>query len=225
MRRAFAALWLLTLAPLALAQSLPPLAARLTHEIEEQGSDGVQRITRYRERYYRADGQVWVEREVPAWAHAASAPADGGHDHAHELDLRRATRWVRATSQGAASLDLIDATARLRYSVAREEYARTGFSGHWRAEASLIDPSALARLRAVTRTAPAGAQWYARESSGDYERVLWDAQRMFPRALETGTTDGRRRTRTSVELLPLPAQWPWHNAAALSARELADLGD
>lgn len=231
MRHALAALLLATLcarAPLAQAQApaaLPPLAALLSHEIEEQGSDGILRISRYRERYYRADGQTWVERELPAWAQNATHHAGAGHDHEHELDLRRATRWVRVAADGRATLQLVDAPAALRYSVAPEEYARTGFSGHWRAETSLIDPATLARLQPLTRKAPAGARWYARESGGEYERVLWDARRVFPLALETGSADGRRRARTTVQWQPLPAQWPWLAAARYGARELGDLGD
>jgi hypothetical protein len=199
----------------------PPLAATLSHEIEEQGADGVLRISRYREHFFRNHDQVWIERELPGWAQVRA-----GESPAHELNIGSAAQWVRAGVNSSALLTLVDAAHSKLYSVAPPEFARAGFSGHWAAEASLIDPSTLHALAPLRQRSPvASARWYGRNTASDYEHILWDPQLQFPLVIETGRRDGRSRSETRVKLEPLPSRWPWEKLEKYARHELSDLSD
>lgn len=215
--------WLLLLTllmPLGAAAQLPPLAARLTVEVQEQQADGVLRSSRYSELFYRQGGQVWSQRELQAWALEIRARRS-----AHELDLGSAPRWIRELAGGAASLALIDPAQRRLYAIAPSEHERTSFSGRWAASASLLDPAALKKMQKLPKAGRAGAVWYGREDAQGYERVLWDAARAFPLEVESGRRDGRGSARTSVQFQALPVKWPWDAVGDYTKRELSDLAD
>lgn len=199
----------------------PALSATLTHETTEQGADGVLRHTRFQERFIRQDSQVWVERVLPRWA-----PAAGQHpgEH-HELDIHTAPRLVRAAADGAALLALVDREHRALYAVGTEEYDRTGFSGRWAAEQSLIDPQALTGMKPSARSSKiAGARWLEQIRGGEYTRLLWSDALQFPLVLETGAVNGRYRSITTATLTPDSRQ-PWAEVRGYAQRELTDLGD
>ena len=202
----------------------PLLSARLSHEIVEQGADGVTHVRRYEERLLRGADQLWVERVLPAWAEGQVHHEDGfGH---HDLDMHLAPRWITRGADGAAELALVDPEHRTFFRVDKPGFAQTGFSGRWVAEFSLIDPASLRGMQPVERKAARGVHWYERRDRNEYMRVLWNEALQLPLEIETGAIDGRYRSRTTVRIeAQAPARAPWEGLADYSAREISDLGD
>ena len=211
-----------------IAQAAPPLSVLLTHELTEQGGDGVTRTTRYQERFIRDGDNIWIERVLPAWtrgeAYARKVKLDQDHN---ELDVHVAPRLAHPTVNGGASLMLVDPNRRATFSAGPEDYEHLGFSGRWSAEASLIDPASLKHMKLSPRPAEiAGARWYEQETATDYTRILWSDALQFPLAIETGARDGRYASRTAVRIASdKQAQRPWLQLRGYAAREMSDLGD
>ena len=209
------------------AEAAPALTAILTHDNVEHGADGITRSTHYQERFIRNENRVWIERVLPAPS-TRSASSQKVHLHAahDELNIQLAPRLIGVTDQGAAQLTLVDEEQHVIYAVGAEDYERTGFSGRWLAEQSLIDPASLRRMRKLSRPAPAGATWYTQETPGEYTRILWNERLKFPLVIETGSHNGHISNRTSVKLSAVGnTPRPWRDLGEYRQRELSDLGD
>lgn len=206
---------------------LPAVTALLTTEATEIDAEGVTRTSRFQERFLRDDGHVWIERVYPAGVVPRKAEDE------HGVNLRTAARsYERVAGAGPGATDVKVALVSLQdetiVDLATSELAGLGLSPRWSVASELVD---LTRLVPAAAAAPAGSTWYTRApgaaAAKDYFRVLWSPKLQLPLVIESGTTDGRVKTRITVEASPLPAAAvrPWTRLAKLGHRDLSDLED
>ncbi|GAC1632395.1 MAG: hypothetical protein NVS9B10_26860 [Nevskia sp.] len=199
------------------------LNALLTHESVNHRTDGVTETYRYQERLVRFDDAVWLERVLPPAGSTVAQPGTAG-DHGPNLQIL--PRWIRRGPDGAASLTLVDRTARFTVPVKIIEYGRLGFSGDWAAESNLVAPASLKTMKLSARASDqAGARWYEASRKGRYSRVLWSDRLQFPLVIETGSEDGHSSSRTTVQVEAVPKTRPWTGLEGFLEHEIDDFGD
>jgi hypothetical protein len=211
---------------------LPAVTALLTTEVTEIDAEGVTRTSRFQERFLRDDGHVWIERVYPAGIVAKKAEDE------HGVNLRIAARSYEHVAAGGAGVAgdvkvaLVSVQDETIVDLAVSELAGLGLSPRWSVASELVD---LTHLVPATDAAPAGSTWYtrapgaaaAKAAAKDYFRVLWSAKLHLPLVVESGTTDGRVKTRITVEpsLLPPGTPRPWTRVSRFGHRDLSDLED
>ncbi len=208
----------------ALAASGAPaaLGALLTTVATEVDAEGVTRTSSFQERLIRDDGHAWIERVYPAGVTPVHAADE------HGLNLRVAARSYTRVKPGSdeVQIALVSVPDKMIVDIGPESYAGLGLSSHWSVASQLVD---LARLRPSGEAAPTGAKWYVRAAGAkkDYFRVLWSSRFQLPLAIESGSADGRVKTRTTIEPAVLPAgtTLPWTQLATFGHRDLSDLED
>jgi hypothetical protein len=204
----------------------PAVSALLTTESTEIDAEGVTRTSRFQERFLRDGGHVWIERVYPAGIVANKAEDE------HGVNLRIASRSYEHVAGGAGASDvkvaLVSVQDETIVDLAPSELGGLGLSPRWAVASELVD---LTRLVPAADAAPAGGTWYTRApgaaAARDYFRVLWNPTLHLPLVIESGTTDGRVKTRITVEPAPLPASTvrPWTRVGKFSHKDLSDLED
>jgi hypothetical protein len=201
----------------------PAVSALLTTESTEIDGEGVTRTSRFQERFIRDGGHVWIERVYPAGIVAKRAEDE------HGVNLRIASRWYEhVAGQIDVKVALVSVQDETIVDLAPSELGGLGLSPRWSVASELVD---LTRLVPAGDAAPAGGIWYTRApgaaAARDYFRVLWNPTLHLPLVIESGTTDGRVKTRITVEPAPLAAGAlrPWTRVGKLSHKDLSDLED
>jgi hypothetical protein len=194
--------------------SAQPLSAVVTHEATEHGADGVTRSTRFQERLYRDDEQVWITR-VGVTARRATSD--------HDLELGTLTRWLRRDRAGVHAA-LVSPEAKLVVELEPASFETFGISANWEEASALAD---LRGLTPGTLDRSTGGRWYERRSATSVYRVLWSDALGIALMIEARSVDGRKTTRITVAIQPQA----WSSAASVanvaSFRHVdrSDLGD
>ena len=187
-----------------------PVSALIHHETTDVSPDGVTRIARYEERLYRDDDQVWIERIKPARAAKTI----------HEVDVHVGARWYTRAGD-RANVVIVSVPDRVIIDVGPASMDAQELTDRWVVAAGLVDRATLAPS---SRPASAGTRWYERTGARDYLRVLWSTRFGLPLEIETGTTDGTHRSRTTLR----PSTGftpPWSSTVGFRRIDLSDLGD
>ncbi len=211
---------ILLAAPLLQAQALAPrLAAILTTEQLQTTPDGLEKRIRFRERFVRTGDRVWLERILPA------IPAPEAADHRH-LDLDVAARYVVREGQGAMRLTFVHRGERTLVATEPRDYPEVGFHDSWAVVYHLVDPAVLGDMKPMARRpSHRGAVWYQRLDPEGFLRVEWSPAREIALVVESGSGDGSRFHRTSLEETPFPSTCPWEELAGYREKDYTDLLD
>ncbi len=210
------------------ATAAPDLAATLTYETHELTNEGVSRITRFQERFLRAGNQVWTERLIPLQARYVT----GGHVHSarcgklHMLPL--SAKLITRQANGQLKLQFVQPLSQTIIDTDTRDYPEVGFDNAWDRAYYLVDKQALQRMKKMSRASDVDrATWYEQEGAGQFTRVLWSAQHQVPLVIESGTTNGTRLTRTTVNLEAMPSKHllPWGHLGSMQHKDYIDLLD
>lgn len=197
----------------------PPVSAVITHEASAVGADGVTRSSRYQERFLRTDGNVWLQRLLPA-----NAPrAEAGHDDHEHPDLGLAGRHITRGSDGKGRLTLVLADERKVIALRPVDYEDVGFDDCWRCAYHFIDPARLQRMKRVG--AADGLVRYELREAGVLWRISWDERLQLPRLVESRRLDGRQSSRITITPAAGKVPAPWLGYGRYQHLDLADLGD
>ena len=213
-------LWLLA-APLAQARVE---SAVLTFESRQLSSEGVEKTTKFQERFIRTEDTVWSMRMLPLGT-PPHQHQPGDHQHKHDTNFVLAAKWIERGKDGQASLRFVRHETRSIIAPRRNEYASLGFDGSWEHAAYLLDRAELKSMQPLKRKAPAGCRWYERTGNAAFTRVFWDQQRQLPRQIESGSLDGNRFNRIVIEPRPAMAPYPWTQLSGYRAMAYEDLLD
>lgn len=216
----------------AAASTAPPLQADIRYEIISHSPEGISKTLKYRDRFYRDDRQVWLERVIPA--NSAEEPHhehDEGAAHhrldLHDINFETAARHVVKSGDDKADITFISRANKLQVHVETENYGAVGFNNNWPSAFHLFDPAALAKMSALPRQAPAGSRWYGSNDGTAYLRILWDQTRRFPLRIESGRLDGslKRTIVTSPQRLTEHDRRPWQEIDEYIRKDYNDLLD
>lgn len=215
----------------ALLGSLIPLAAwasdlaiKVEHEITTLSADGVTRVTRFGERLIRRDNQSWVARIIPASAHEEADHHTAGKGHKH-MDIAAASRWVERGSDGKLRVRIVNAHEKVTVDITPVDYNNIGFDGKWTTASQLLDPEQIKRMKAITRSAPAGARWYEGGTRDAKVQVLWDEKENYPRRIDSANAAGTSRSSMVVTREKMPSVMPWTQLKGYAQKEYSDLLD
>jgi len=197
------------LATLAVAAPLPDVDALVSFETRHVLASGITRVDTWQERLVRRDGQVWVERVLPAGgaAHRDDDDAHAGHvGHAH-FNADTAARWLAREPDGEMTVRFVDRGHRAIVSIPRAEYGTVNFDGSYDAAASIV-PAEVAR-RMKPGALQGDARWLADRRDGWSHRVLWSESRQLALRVESRSDDGA--ISRIVEVRPQTARGaaPW----------------
>lgn len=216
--------FILLVAATALPVAAQDLALLIEHDSTSLGPDGVTRTTRFSERLIRRDQQSWVARVIPPGAHEEAEHRAGDKSHKH-MDLSAAARWIVRANDGKLQVRLVNQHDRMIVNVPPVDYANIGFDGNWTSASNLLDPNQIKKMKASTRTAPAGARWYEGGTKDAKVFVLWDETAQYPRRIESANTAGTRRNVMSVKREAMPSTLPWSQLKGFAEKEFSDLLD
>lgn len=200
------------------------LALKVEHDITTLGADGVTRIVRFGERLVRRDKQSWVERILPPHAHEAEDHKAGDKGHKH-MDTSAAARWVQLGEDGKLRVRIVNVHERMIVDIAPVDYANIGFDGKWTTANQLLDPEQLKRMKASSRSAPAGTRWYEGGTAQTRVQVLWDEKEQYPRRIESANPAGTSRSTLIATREAMPARLPWTRLDGYVQKEYSDLLD
>ena len=200
------------------------LAVRVEHEITTLSADGVTRVTRFGERLVRRDTQSWVARILPAGAHAEADHKHAGKGHKH-MDLASAARWVEQGADGKLRVRVVDTHEKVIVEITPVDYGNIGFDGKWSTASQLLDPEQIKRMKAITRSAPAGARWYEGGTRDAKVQVLWDEKENYPRRIDSANAAGTSRSSMVVTREKMPSVMPWTQLKGYAQKEYSDLLD
>lgn len=204
------------------------LAAVLTHETHLLTAEGVTRDQSYREKFLRQNGHVWAERIVPERARSSG---EANHEHGlhhHDFNFNLAARHIFKNKQGRVEVSFVDSQDRVIVSVPAEEHGSVGFDGSWESAYYLVNPAVVRKLAPGRLSSTVdGARWYEKNDKDAYFRVLWSEKLQLPMVIESGSQDGLRRNRVSVEIVPLSPSdpLPWLSLKDFARKEYSDLLD
>ena len=197
------------------------LSLMLTHDSKTIAANGVTSTVHFKERMYRQEHQLWVERIIPAKVYQVKEEHhDGEHKH---LDLESSARWIIKEPKGIG-LRLVNRHDKQVVSVNSGDFDAVGFDGRWGSAYSLIDPQQLKTMTLTKRSAPVGSQWYEASKEGRYFRVLWDTKLAIPRYIESGQQDGTQQNTVKIEIVPT-TKMPWLALKGYQDKEYSDFLD
>lgn len=200
------------------------LALKVEHDITTLGADGVTRIVRFGERLIRRDNQSWVERILPAQAHEADEHKAGDKNHKH-MDTSAAARWVQRGNDGKLRVRIVNEHEKVVVDIAPVDYTNIGFDGKWTTANQLLDPEQIKRMKASSRSAPAGTRWYEGGTAQTRVQVLWDEKEQYPRRIESANQAGTNRSTMIATREAMPARLPWTRLDGYAQKEYSDLLD
>ena len=213
----------LSVAASAVAAPLPDVDALVSFETRQVLASGITRVDTWQERLVRRDGQVWVERVLPAGSAAAHDDDEhAGHvGHAH-FNAETAARWLARGANGELTVRFVDRAHRAVVSIPRAEYGTVNFDGSYDAAASIV-PAEVARR--MTRGAAQGdARWLADRRDGWSHRVLWSESRRLALRVESRSDDGSVARTVEVRLQPKAAA-PWTQLGGYEHKRYDDYMD
>jgi hypothetical protein len=199
-------------------------SAVMTFESKTLTSEGVEKQTRFQERFIRDDKVVWTNRLLPVGTPPHTHQA-GEHQHKHDTNFVLAAKWITINAKGESNLRFVRAENKTIISPRVNEYASLGFDGSWEHAAYLLDRNALKKMNVLKRAAPTGSTWYERTNDTQYTRVLWDEKQQLPRLIESGTIDGLMFNKITIEPRPAPKRMPWQELAGYRDIAYEDLLD
>jgi hypothetical protein len=186
------------------------IAATLEHEEHTDDPDGVSHDVRYRERFIRCEGRVWIERILPAGATTHTEP----HGHREMPPLHLMARLVTKEGDGSASLTLVSNAEKQVIRVTPESFDGLRFDGDFDAAAHIVSSRAIHAMdRAHDRAAPAGAEWREKTTPQGFVRILWSPSLDMPLDIESGAKGGAKRDhiRVVVDAMPKDEDLPWRH--------------
>lgn len=199
-------------------------SAVMTFESKVLTSEGVEKQTKFQERFIRDDKTVWTVRMLPVGT-PAHTHQPGDHQHKHDTNFVLAAKWISLGAKGQPSLRFVRAENKTIISPRDSEYGSLGFDGSWEHAAYLLDRSALKKMNVLNKPAPTGSKWYERTNATQYTRVLWDEKLQLPRLIETGSLDGLAWNKISIEPRPAPNTLPWNELKGYTNKAYEDLLD
>ena len=207
------------------------LSAIVSYENRLVLTSGVTRIDTWQERLVRRDGQVWIERVLPA-AKSATAEHESPEEHADHIGHRHfnaetAARWLTRGANGEPQLKFVDHVHKAVISIPRAEYGTVGFDGSFDAAASIVPAALVHRMKAIGSGAGGDMQWHSERGDGWSYRVLWSERQQLAMRVESRRIDGSASRTISVRLVPrdaiVPA--PWTRVTSYAQKQYDDYMD
>lgn len=193
-----------------------PLSALITHEARQTGNDGVERSSRYQERYLRDVRNVWIERVLPAQHRHES---EHGHEH---LDMAEAAQHYTRDARGKTTLVMVLQEEKTRVTMHDADVDMSGLNTCWPCLYSIVQPETLKTMTVKRREG--SMVWYEKKSGGNTVSVQWDEKLQIAREMEAMMKDGSW-SRTRLTLQKAPALLPWTQYGKFALMDYSDFGD
>lgn len=209
-------------------QAAPQVDLRITYQTMSIGRDGVRRDSEYSNRVYRRNGQLWIEREMPA---ARLSSNEHGHEHAqgphtgHAHDeARGAPLSLKRADDGKVDVKVVLTELKRVILVDEAHHGSVGYGGSFENSYWIVPPSALEKMERVGKP-KAGVQRYRRVDGELTTLVDWDVAGQFARSVERRDVHGLERVAITAKRLPLPLAQPWKAIAGYEIGDYSDLLD
>lgn len=195
--------------------------ATVETNIEEIGSDGVTRSTRYTDSLLRKNNQVWLKRVIaaPVVQPKITEP------HA-QFNTSHAARLLTLQSDNTTRLQYVLDDETTVVDVPKEEYATVGFNENWASAYYLVDPAVLEQFTVVTPAKPApDLLWLKHITPQGYEHIVWNKTLNIAQRIEIGSHNGTYKRIIKVKPAPLATEIPWQNINNYEQKRYADYLD
>ena len=141
------------------------------------------------------------------------------------MDIAAASRWVELGNDGKLRVRIVNAHEKVTVDITPVNYNNIGFDGKWTTASQLLDPEQIKRMKAITRSAPAGTRWYEGGTRDAKVQVLWDEKDNYPRRIDSANAAGTSRSSMLVTREKMPAVMPWTQLKGYEQKEYSDLLD
>lgn len=200
----------------------------MTFESMTITAEGVKKQTQFQERFIRDNNTVWSERIIPksvALNDAESTHHTDEQEHEHNLNFATAGKWLVRNVDKQIKFSFVREHDKKIIEPRASEYGTLGFDGEWETAYYLVNRAALKKMATLKRTAPDGAQWYQKQDTHQFTRILWDEKKEIPLTIESGKFDGTTSNKITLTITPTPTKMPWTTLAGYQTIDYEDLLD
>lgn len=198
----------------------PLLSADVMRETQVMGNDGVTRTTVFKERIYRDQNNIWIERVLPSQHQHGKDEHDAGHKH---LDIAEAAQHYFIDKQNKPRLNLILQEDKTVVHMQDADVEMLGLSSCWACTYYLIDPKMLKSMKLVKQQQ--GISWYTTQNAKNKVTIEWDDKHNIARKIDIRGLNGQSYNLVQANITTIERKAPWTGYGKFMTKDYADFGD